>query len=158
MDFNEFKDEFKNIKFKVNPKINWDKFKTPTKMIDFEETTFDIKFNKDIKDKDIQLKIEIDGNASIFTSGVNDENFHFQPTLLGEFSIKDETEAGDINFDYQIKPEIKMNGKIEKTNLHLGINKDLTGNDVILSLNVNGEIETYKSIKGEATLKMTIKS
>jgi len=159
MNWNEFQEKIVKIDGSVNPVFDWEKFdiKNPLKVIDLEKTTFDLEFDKDFINKEIEIKIEISGNASVFTSGINAENFSVKPSIFGEIKKHDSV------FKYSISPTLSMEGNILKnlnnTGFHLEYDKSLMNEDVKFTVKVDGKTSVFTSGVGEmnATAMITIK-
>lgn len=161
--YNPLDNSYGNFTWKVDPKFNFseDILKNPISIFNLKKTKFNVVFDKPLKDDLIEIKIEVNGNATVLTSEIGDDNFKVSPTIYGKAKIG-KTEGNKANFKYSISPNIKTSGKIfrdiDQTKIDLGWSKDLTNDDVVISFKINGTLQQFTSGKGRAELKLHIKT
>ena len=121
--------------------------------LDLEETEYEVSFNKNIKGDDIKIKVEIDGEATVFTSGIDKDNLEITPELFGE------TIGESMKLKWFAKTNLKKEDSaqdiLEKTTFGFNFEQNLTNKDVKFFIDFNGNGMVFTSPPGSNNLKAT---
>ena len=133
------------LKWKINPRLD-----------NIEKTEFNIVFNKEIVKDKVEVVVEVDGDATIFTRDINDKNLKIKPEIKGKIDIKDKSSGSKI--DWNIKPAISVEDPInglKQTEFDLTWTKDFADKDVKVTVNLNGRASVFTSPPGSRDFRFS---
>ena len=136
---NEVKFEGGEVKWKIKPDL------------DLLDTEFDVQFQKDLVKDQVELIVEIDGKATVFESGPNDENLKIKPTIKGSHDLED-----DVHIDWSVQPGISFDDPVDglkKTQYQFKFSKEFKDKDIKISFNVAGDVTAFTSPPGQGNFK-----
>jgi len=145
---------FKNgfLKWKIKPKVNLKNksYGDLEKLVkqfgeDLEDTDFHFEFNKDLVKDEINLTVKVDGTATFFKSGINEDNLKLNMKIEGKKDLN-----GNAVLKWHVENVSHFSGldDLKNTKFDLELKDKIEKHDIEFSFGVNGDVAKFVSPKG----------